>query len=181
MFCPPLDSALVAAIVSDENNVNECFNILSSLAEEANSFLDAERENFGESEFSENCSSNYKSSTSERDSGENGLATPISGNESITSIEYQTDSPYIVDDFDYESICLTGDEIPLDEKIERLNFIQNEVEQSSLESPKEFLKACFSTFSENRIDVLLQENDNNAETVSDIILNELCLAEQKNC
>ncbi|CAG8563413.1 9464_t:CDS:2, partial [Racocetra fulgida] len=55
MFCPPLDSALVAAIVSDENNVNECFNILSSLAEEANSFLDAERENFGESEFSENC------------------------------------------------------------------------------------------------------------------------------
>ncbi|CAG8527346.1 15767_t:CDS:2 [Racocetra persica] len=174
MFCPPLDSALVAAIVSDENDVNECFNILSSLAEEANSFLDAERENFGESEFSENCSSNYKSSTSERDSGEN-------GNGSITSAEYQTDNPYIVDDFDYESIFLTGDEIPLDEKIERLNFLQNEVEQSSPESLKEFLKACFPEFSENRIDVLLLENDNNAETVSDIILNEICLAEQTNC
>ncbi|CAG8754160.1 10883_t:CDS:2, partial [Racocetra fulgida] len=95
--------------------------------------------------------------------------------------EYQTDSPYIVDDFDYESIFLTGDEIPLDEKIERLNFLQNEVEQSSPESLKEFLKACFPEFSENRIDVLLLENDNNAETVSDIILNEICLAEQTNC
>ncbi|CAG8790044.1 12832_t:CDS:1, partial [Racocetra fulgida] len=47
------------------------------------------------------------------------------------------------------------------------------VEQSSLESPKEFLKACFPEFSENRINILLLENDNNVETVSDIILNEM--------
>ncbi|CAG8767002.1 2346_t:CDS:1, partial [Racocetra fulgida] len=54
-------------------------------------------------------------------------------------------------------------EIPFDEKIERLNFLQNEAEQSSLNPTKEYLKACFLEFSENRINILLLENDNNAE------------------
>ncbi|GES92636.1 SMR domain-containing protein [Rhizophagus clarus] len=88
LFCPPIDSTLIAAIVNDNPDFDACFEILSSLAEEANSVLDAE----GDIE-------------NELSSG-NSSSNPINssfGDGSITSLELSTDSRSVEDDFDYSS------------------------------------------------------------------------------
>ncbi|RHZ75244.1 hypothetical protein Glove_216g87 [Diversispora epigaea] len=171
LFCPPLDSALVTLLSNEHGDFDECFEVLDSLAKAANHVLDSER--VCESEISsENANSNYKSGSSgssEPSSGENDK-----GDGSITSLEFSMDGFSFSEDYDSESICLTNDEIPLDEEIEQYNYnFLPEDQDETIGSPTEFLKSCFPMLSETKIKSLFQENDNDVEIVLDVVLNEL--------
>ncbi|RIA97064.1 hypothetical protein C1645_323011 [Glomus cerebriforme] len=125
IFCPTLDSTLIAAIINDYPDFDTCFDILNSLAEEANSVLDAEgKEILIENELSSgNSSSNFRSSSVPSFSE--------TGDGSITSLECSIDGLSVEDELDYESTCSTTDydfEYP--------------------EGSAEFLKTCFPMLSE---------------------------------
>ncbi|CAJ0842134.1 1140_t:CDS:2 [Entrophospora sp. SA101] len=175
MYCPPLDSTLVAEIVAenvnDESDINTCIDILNSLAEGATLVLDSEQRGYGESElFSEN--SNDKSA-SESSSGEN-------EDESATSLEPQMDSLSlgeeggvgggIGDDSNnnnYYYYYRDDDLVILDDNEfdnEFEPFILSKDDYKSIDSPTGFLKECFPLISTTRIEQLFQENDNDAET-----------------
>ncbi|CAG8568331.1 1967_t:CDS:2 [Diversispora eburnea] len=167
LFCPPLDSALIAVISNDYDDINECYEVLDSLAKEANPVLDSER--VCESEiFSENANNNYKS-------GSSCSSEPSSdkGDGSITSLEFLMDGLSFSEGYDSESICLTNDEILLDEEIEQYNYNLFEDQHSTIETPTEFLKSCFPMLSETKIKSLFQENNNDTEIVLNVILNEV--------
>src|SRR5688572_23726632 len=81
----------------------------------------------------------------------------ISGDGSITSLECSIDGLSVGDELDYASTCSTTDYDDFDG------------------GHAGFLKTCFPMLSENRVDTLLRENDNNAEMALDVILNEMFL------
>nr|CAG8452695.1 10366_t:CDS:2 [Entrophospora candida] len=175
MYCPPLDSTLVAEIVAenvnDESDINTCIDILNSLAEGATLVLDSEQRGYGESElFSEN--SNDDKSASESSSGEN-------EDESATSLEPQMDSLSlgeeggvgggIGDDSNnnYYYYYRDDDLVILDDNEfdnEFEPFILSKDDYKSIDSPTGFLKECFPLISTTRIEQLFQENDDDAET-----------------
>ncbi|CAI2166804.1 8831_t:CDS:2 [Funneliformis geosporum] len=158
-YCPPLDSALVAAIFNDIKNFKDCCDIFEKLANEANLVLDAtlaldaERSK-NEMNSGNSSSSNYKSS--------NGGET---GEGSMTSVENMID--YLSIGEDSGSIC-SDDYIPLDEEIK---YLESSAINNTIDSPTEFLKSCFPMISEF-IDTLLQESDDNVEAVLNMLLNE---------
>ncbi|RGB33318.1 hypothetical protein C1646_189799 [Rhizophagus diaphanus] len=109
LFCPSIDSTLIAAIVGDHPDFESCFEILSSLAEEA----DAERD-FENEISSGNSSSNLRNSSS----GE-------PGDGSTTSIEYSTYNPSVEDDLDYYSSAYTTEYEDYEDPKGNTEFLKN--------------------------------------------------------
>ncbi|CAG8699050.1 2801_t:CDS:2, partial [Acaulospora morrowiae] len=161
LFCPPLDSALVAVIVRDYKDFNVCIDILNTLAKEANHVLESEHE----SELSENGSGYHKSYSSEPSS------VYENGDGSVTSVDFLMDHLYFEDEFDFDG---KDEEIMPDEEIERYNSCCSEGEFTT-ESLEGFLKECFPTLSKTKIKSLIREC-NDAEIIFEKILKE---AQQK--
>ncbi|CAG8724459.1 3065_t:CDS:2, partial [Acaulospora morrowiae] len=161
IFCPPLDSALVAVIVRDYKDFNACIDILNTLAKEANHVLESEHE----SELSENGSGYHKSYSSEQSS------VYENGDGSVTSVDFPMDHLYFEDEFDFDG---KDEEILPDEEIERYNSYCSEGEFTT-ESLEGFLKECFPTLSKTKIKSLIREC-NDAEIIFEKILKE---AQQK--
>ncbi|KAG9295751.1 hypothetical protein G9A89_008979 [Geosiphon pyriformis] len=206
LFCPPLDSALVAAIIGDVQDFNACVEILNHLAKEANLELDAERFAFGPNyQWSENSNSNSNSSSSSSSNNnsttsenfnhdENDKLKPFKGRRSSKNKIYPLypelgNSPYPPSSSDEGAVSgldhQMGHLYVTDDFDSGCSIIDSdgiawdeEVEQLGHydKSPLDFLKACFPKISNEKLESLLRRYPHDY----DLIFNELFLeAERK--
>ncbi|CAG8440053.1 13068_t:CDS:2 [Ambispora leptoticha] len=156
IFRPYLDSALVTAILNDGHDFGACLDILSKLAEGTNlvqSLLIDGTENCSENDRNINKSSNSETFNNREDKQK--FRDKNGADMHDVFEEY---SPNLEDCLD--SLDLNGD--PFDSG-----------------SHARFLKGCFPALSDEKVNKLLHEYDNNLEKILDVVLNEIYLESEQ--